>query len=192
MRRVRVLGVALVLLLVVGTWGVLSSNAALATDVTQVALVKATFGHAMSTRESVTVPNDGAGQTVALTAAAARTMISAGELALAQVFTPTAVQQEMNGLRNAVSAEGDANLLVTGAGASDVAFKGVSVDGSTATVHAHVRTWSTFASRQSGTSRWVVSRPSNVLDTTARLTRDAGGRWRVSSLSWGFVPGTGP
>lgn len=192
MRRVHLVGVALVLLLVVGTWGVLSSNAALATDVTQVALVKATFGHAMSTRESVTVPNDGSGQTVALTAAAARTMISAGELALAQVFTPPAVQQEMNGLRNAVSDEARGDLLMTGAGAADLAFKRVSLDGSTAIVHAHVRTWSTFASRQRGTSRWVVSRPSNVLDATARLSRDAAGRWRVSSLSWGFVPGTGP
>lgn len=186
------MGVATVLLLGVGAWGTLASGAALATNIAQVALVKATFEHAMSVRATVTVPNHGAGQKVTLTGAAAGTMISTGELALSQVFTPPAVQQEMIGLRGAVSDEARGGLLVTGAGASEVAFKQVSVDGSRATVHAHVTAWSELSIRQSPSSTPISSRPTNVLDATAHLTQDTTDRWRVSSFTWAFVPGEGP
>lgn len=61
--RVRVVGLAATVLLLGGggAWGMLSSNAALATNIAQVALVKATFEHAMSVRATVTVPNHFAG-----------------------------------------------------------------------------------------------------------------------------------
>jgi hypothetical protein len=106
-------------------------------------------------------------------------------------FSGTAAVQEVRLLDAVQQASASPDFKSLDGGVSHVAIDSVKINGRHAQVHAAATMWSSVAQQQPD-GRWIVATPQNTLQVTLGLDPDADGRWKVSTFTWTFAPGSQP
>jgi len=205
LRSRNVVGPALLAVAVLGA-STLLSNAASGSNAVAEEKVRAAFTLAMRVDQGVQVPPVARAGDRAVDADLNQ-QLDEGSKAIHSIFADEPAARVIKGLNNAIQSQRESgdHFRILGAGVGQIKFDEVTVDGSSAKVHATVETWCRTQVRQrpieaSGTSKpawagaekWVVSEPHNLLDVTASLTEDKTGHWVIADYAWRFASGSGP
>ncbi|MGH9132186.1 MAG: hypothetical protein ACRDWV_11085 [Acidimicrobiales bacterium] len=119
-------------------------------------------------------------------------MVAHAQTAFSAVLSPSLAAKELTTLQSAMASEttgGDTVMLA--AGATVLQYKSVTVNGTTATVHAIVQPFEKFLQVNAKGTQGSAN-PVNELDVQATLYLTPTGHWLVGSRTWDFVPGYGP
>jgi hypothetical protein len=141
-------------------------------------------------------------QAAQLTSVFERAMIDRQQLAspsgppdigeLSAVFTGDELRREHAALTDAAAIQANTDIRAFGGGADSFNYSRIATSSNSEAILAgSYRAWSRVGQVQKD-GRIVPATPSNTIDYIAQLSRESDGRWRVSSFSWSFAPGSEP
>jgi hypothetical protein len=156
--------------------------------------IRGAVEQALRTHQTLAVPHraqPGAG--VNPTEADFRRQKEEGTAAVHAIFGDTPAAKEIAALDKAIAMQRSGQFRVLAGGIKNLSFASIDVnpDGTTATVHATVETWSKISLKNPDGS-WHDADPHNTLQITVTLTRSDLTKWVVRAFDWAFAPGAGP
>jgi len=117
---------------------------------------------------------------------------SANMTELSTVFTEGELQREQATATVAAAVQKNSEIRALGGGADSFSYSRIAtLSDSQAVLTGSYRAWARVGQVQKN-GQVLSATPSNIIDYTAQLSRDAAGNWRVSSLVWSFAPGSEP